>query len=224
MTKIVKRKANKGLGLISKGPGALGSLRSAALSSSEYREALGLTLDCSASMTSSDKHSVQRIVAVKLAVENLLSASSPNTSRILVSKFSHHSSIVCPLTNRYQMVREAIASISPNGGTKILPALEMTTDVLRLQEVIVRRIIVLSDGEAWDEDLAIAWAIKTKASYRLPIIDTIYFNSTDNGKNLMVTLAEISGGKFYYASDADQLAKTFKQLDVKTRGLLTDGK
>jgi len=222
--KIVKK---TGLGLLSKKPGALGKLRVAALrSTTEYREALGLVLDNSASMAMQDasNYSMSRLDAVKRAIGCLLDSSSELTSRIVVTTFSDSSHIVCPLTNRYQMVRETVDKIKVAHGTTLLPALEMTTDVLRLQDVAVRRIIVLSDGEAWDDREVLTWAEKTKAAYRLPIIDTIYFNSTDHGKELMVKLAEISGGRFYYAADAAELAITFKQLDVKTRGLLTDGK
>lgn len=210
-----------GLGIVNKNPNALGKLKSLALKSSDYNEALFLVLDHSASMGCMSI-GVSRIDAVKQSVEVLVNSSG--TSRIAVVTFDDRSEIVCPITNQHRMVKDAVDRVFPRGGTEILPALRMSADILYLQPARVRRMIVLSDGEAWDCDGAIAWATAEKAAFRLPIIDTVYFNDSPEGKALMMRLAEISGGKFYYAADLSQLMSTFKQLDVKTRGLLTSGK
>ena len=224
MGKLVKKTKTKG-GLVSKGKSSLGGLRKAAIRSGEYQEALALIIDNSASMGYVEISSnLSRIDSVKRAVDSLLDEANPSTSRIAVIRFSEFSVVVTPLTNQYQMVRDGIRKISPHSSTLIESALGLGNEILQLQDVKLRRMIVLSDGEAHDALEAIAWAKKAKEDGTLPIIDTIYFSDTEYGKELMVQLAEISGGKFYYAQNAKQLAGTFKQLEAKTRGLLTDGR
>lgn len=228
MGDLIKRKTSlkKGpKGLVKKGKSALGGLRKAAIRSGEYMEALALILDNSASMGMRDLTAfTSRMESVKLAVRSLLDEANPATSRIAVISFSERPRSRVPLTNNYTMVRDGLNQIEPHSCTQIEPALRMGNDILLLQDVKLRRMIVLSDGEAQDALNALAWAESAKQSDSLPIIDTIYFSDTDYGKELMVKLAEISGGKFYYAQNAKQLATTFKQLEAKTRGLLTDGR
>lgn len=216
-------KLKKGIGLVSKGgTGALNRLRSSALRPSVgFQEALVLVIDYSASMNAYDQTNVRRIDGVKEAVTALLGDCTKGATQIAVVKFSSDSYVVVPLTPKYEMVREGMAKIRPHESTCIKPALQIAQQILNLQEVRVKRMIVLSDGEAHDAPEALVWAMTelTKGT----IIDTVYFNNVSYGEELMVKLADISGGKFSRAENAKQLATTFKQLEAKTRGLLVSG-
>lgn len=224
MSSLVKKtKSADASSLLVTGKDALGSLRKSALRSQTLQEALFLVIDHSASMAYGDACGESRISAVRRAASELLDAASPEISRVGVVKFCHEAKIVCVLANQYSLVREALDAIRPSGSTCVCDALSIASSVLETQEVRIKRMIVLSDGEAQDADQAISWARSMKDTGRLPLIDTVYFNSSDQGKDLMVMLAEISGGKFCYAANAKQLITTFKQLEVKTRGLLTSG-
>lgn len=216
-------KFKKGLGLVDKGgTSALNRLKSSALRSSvSYQEALVLVIDYSASMNAPEMSGVRRIDAVKDAVNELLGDCTKGATRIAVVKFSSDSYVVVPLTPKYEMVREGMASIRPHKSTHILPALQIAQQILDLQEVRVKRMIVLSDGEAHDAIEAIVWATDKRTDGT--IIDTVYFNNVSYGEDLMVKLADISGGKFSRAENAKQLATTFKELEAKTRGLLGPG-
>jgi Mg-chelatase subunit ChlD len=216
-------KFKKGLGLVDKGgTSALNRLKSSALRASvSYQEALVLVIDYSASMNAPDETGVRRIDGVKSAVDELVAECTKGATRIAVVKFSSDSYVVTPLTPKYEMVREGMASIRPHESTRILPGLLIAQQILNLQEVRVKRMIVLSDGEAHDAMAAIAWAENDRTEGT--IIDTIYFNNVSYGEDLMVQLASISGGKFSRAENAKQLATTFKELEAKTRGLLGPG-
>lgn len=216
-------KFKKGIGLVNKGgTGALNRLRASALRpSAGFQEALVLVIDYSASMNAYDQTNVRRIDGVKSAVSALLEDCTKGATRIAVVKFSSDSYVVVPLTPKHEMVRKGMATIRPHESTSIKPALQIAQQILDLQDVRVRRMIVLSDGEAHDAPEALLWAMTelTKGT----IIDTVYFNNVSYGEELMVKLADISGGKFSRAENAKQLAKTFKQLEAKTRGLLVSG-
>jgi Mg-chelatase subunit ChlD len=225
MADIVKKRP--GFGLVKRGKSALSSLKASALAQSTHEESLMLVLDHSGSMMSiEDSSGFNRLDKVKEAVRIFLERSDPSKSHVGLCKFGTMSEIVCPITNQYQLVRLALQGTQVAGCTSILPALDMSNYALLDSDVHVRRMIVLSDGEAQDSQQAVAWAggILARNRHRLAIIDTVYFSSTEEGKELMITLAELSGGKFYYAPDFARLVSAFRQLDAKTRGLLTDGR
>jgi Mg-chelatase subunit ChlD len=214
----------KGIGLVNKrgGKDALNRLRSSALRPSVgYQEALVLVIDYSASMSAPETSGVRRIDAVKSAVDGLLADCTKGATRIAVVKFSDSGVVVTPLTPKYELVQEGMDTIEPYAGTFVTSALQIAQQILDLQDVRVKRMIVLSDGEAADVAQALVWAKNDRTEGT--IIDTVYFNNVSYGEDLMVQLADISGGKFTRAGDAKQLATTFKALEAKTRGLLGPG-
>ena len=98
----------------------------------------------------------------------------------------------------------AIAGLTTDGGTELLPALTVGLDALRAVEAEVRHVVVLSDGKS---------RTGTREDYRRLVagaaeagitVSTIAIGG-DADAELLAFLAELGGGRYHVAATAEEI-------------------
>jgi Ca-activated chloride channel family protein len=147
--------------------------------------------------------------------------------KVELLEFSTHVRQVVPFTNKVKAVDAGMKDLKADYATALYEAVETAAENLRQFEG--RKIIVIvSDGgnttKGTTYDDAFRAAISAEASV-YSLIDVPVEASAGRelgGEHAMITLAEDTGGKFYYGGNPEQLEASFKQLsdDLRTQYLL----
>jgi uncharacterized protein with von Willebrand factor type A (vWA) domain len=113
---------------------------------------------------------------------------------------------------RGREVGDAIAAITPGGGTNYLPALQESYTLLTAVEVPKKHVIFLSDGQAPYDGIA-----ELAAEYRGAgiTISTVALGEAD--EKLLQMIAEGGAGRFWRVAEADQMAAIFVEDVRKAR-------
>ena len=190
-----------------------------------------LVLDISSSMLADD-FPPNRLEAVKKTASEFISGRKQDRIGILV--FAAESFIQCPLTIDKSVLQSLISEISiaakEHDGTAIGMAIANATNRLRNSDVENRVMIVLSDGSnnageidpKTSAELAAEYNIKiytigagTNQSYtRIPGRGLIR-NEID--EDALKHIADVTGGKFFRATDIDALSSIYEEIDTLER-------
>lgn len=163
-----------------------------------------LALDSSGSMIDNDRNNIRKDVAKKFV--NKLS----DDDRAAVIDFDYTANLICGFTNDKDTLISAIDTIDSYGGTVITYAIDMAikqfTSSTYVNNNSKKCIILLTDGGgSYDASLS------TTAKNENIVIYTIglgHYVSED----LLVKIADETGGQFYYADNASELYGIFDKV------------
>ncbi len=120
--------------------------------------------------------------------------------------------------NRMRITNE-ISRIQANGGTDILPAIQMASEDLALVNAKRKHMILLSDGEApigGIKELVQEMVGESMTSSAVAL-------GEDADKNLMKMVAETGGGRFYFVADPNALPRVFtKETELVSKSSAVD--
>lgn len=172
-----------------------------------------LVIDSSGSMDWNDSGNL-RLEAAKQFVAKL-----SEKDRAAVIDFDYYTSVLCQFTNDKTTLNNAINRIDDVGGTSltagISPAIDMFTSASYDNDAY-RYIIMLTDGEG-DYDTSLT----AKAKENNIQIFTIGLGN-EVVESCLKEIANGTGGKYYFASTADQLGQIYDETAKETIDYRTD--
>jgi len=190
-----------------------------------------LVLDISSSMLADD-FLPNRLEAVKKTASNFIE--NRKNDRIGILVFAGESFIQCPLTVDKKVLQSLIKEITvatkENDGTAIGMAIANGTNRLRNSDVESRVMILLSDGSNNAGEIDPKTAAELAAEYDIKIY-TIGAGTNQSytripGRGLIRNeideetlqhIADITGGKFFRATDVEALASIYAEIDLLER-------
>lgn len=182
-------------------------------------EALMLCLDVSGSMAESTIEDKSKIDALKEAAIQLIELSQQSTIGIVT--FSNEHKIIQDIKSyNKEKAIEYLQQIEADRKTYASRALRYCFQELENIDNKLRRIILMTDGELWDEKESLN--IIKKIAENGIIIDTVLFRDKYNSgcEQFMQNVASIASGVFVEARSTNTLVKAFKQLEATNRKLL----
>jgi Ca-activated chloride channel family protein len=179
-----------------------------------------LVIDVSGSMAASDLQPT-RLGAATSAARQFIE-SLPDGAQVGVVSFSQGASVVAPLTSDRLRAEDALASLTPEGGTAIGDGLSAALSQLAQRPAGDPGLVVLlSDGE---NNLGQApMSVATRAQQQNVQVDTVgigqrgaqtYINRQPVGldESTLKAIANTTGGQYFYAGDSNQLSEIYTQL------------
>lgn len=131
--------------------------------------------------------------------------------------FSDDAQLLFAPSTSYASIKNDIQRLEAGGGTNMLSALQMATDLLdRHERAIPREIIIVSDGEPKNRRGVLNYISKIK---EIPVY-TIGVGS-DYNRNLLMNITEQTGGKFFASDDIAGLTNVF--VRIAQQGLTETG-
>lgn len=195
-----------------------------------------LVIDLSGSMLAEDFEPKNRIEAAKdVAIEFINNRIS---DRIGLVVFAGQSFTQCPLTLDYNLLKSFIAKLKAGmldeDGTAIGMAIATATNRLRDSKAKTKLIILLTDGQnnageiepITAAELAAALGIKiytvgagTQGYANYPFEDPLFGKrymrvKVDVDDVTLTRIAELTGGKYFRATDYESLKKIYKEIDA----------
>jgi Ca-activated chloride channel family protein len=184
-----------------------------------------LVLDVSGSMAATDLQPT-RLGAATSAARQFID-SLPDGARVGVVSFSQGANVVAPLSSDKARAENALQRLTPNGGTAIGDGLSAALTQLShgsgdgQADDDPGLVILLSDGES-NFGQAPA-SVAAKASQQGVQVDTVgigqrgtqaYVDRQPVGLDeaTLQNIASTTGGQYFYAADAGQLAQIYSQL------------
>jgi len=190
-------------------------------------EALMITIDISGSMRSFidadmiEYPSVHTCLdAAKTATLKLMEKSDAMISRIGITTFNHDGRVVCNVGTSIFNAKHNLEKVKAFERTIMHRGMLVSRHILEDTLAKVKRIVLMTDGctERPEECIEEAHSCKERDI----IVDTVSFGPNCNTK-LLKEIAQTTGGVYKEANHAHELITQFKQLEVRTRGLLTSG-
>lgn len=212
-----------------------------------------LALDTSGSMTAEDFKPANRLNVAKNVMANFIKGRK--TDRIGLIVFAGESYTQCPLTLDYRIILEQIKKINfgaIDDGTAIGLAIANCVNRLRYSKAKSKVIILLTDGENNVHVIDPVDAAKAAEAFNIriytigagklggapipyhhPVLGkqyhrnpdgTLYLTKLDEGT--LRQIADITGGKYFRATDSNALLKVYKKINklektkIKTRQYL----
>jgi Ca-activated chloride channel family protein len=190
-----------------------------------------LVLDISSSMLADD-FPPNRLEAVKKTASDFIESRKDDRIGILV--FAGESFIQCPLTVDKKVLKSLIKEITvaskEHDGTAIGMAIANGTNRLRNSDVESRVMILLSDGSNNAGEIDPKTAAELAAEYNIKIY-TIGAGTNQSytripGRGLIRNeideetlqhIADMTGGKFFRATDVEALASIYAEIDLLER-------
>lgn len=172
-----------------------------------------LAIDSSGSMTSNDPDR-QRISASAGLVDNLIEG-----DRAAVVDFDSTARVVQGLTDDRAAVTSALESIDASGGTNLSAAMARSLQELNSNgdEAHQRVIVLLTDGQG-----SFSSSYTTQAADSGTIVYTVGLGRGADASTL-TSIAEGTGGAYFYAASSGDLADAFDQIQQQTGAPDTDG-
>jgi Mg-chelatase subunit ChlD len=177
--------------------------------------ALVLVIDRSGSMSG------QPIEMAKEAAKASAMLLSP-TDQIGVIAHDSGAIPIIPLTRASNRLRiaNAIATITSDGGTDILPGLTMAYDWLRASAARIKHVIVLSDGQSPNRERI--WSVAEEMHGSKITVSVVGLGSGID-RMLLQNLARAGGGRLYLTQDANNIPKIFtKETSLAARSGVVD--
>ncbi len=200
-----------------------------------------LALDVSGSMQAEDFKPRNRLTVAKRVLADFIKGRK--TDRIGLVVFAGESFTQCPLTLDYNIILEYLKQINfgmIEDGTAIGMAIANSVNRLRYSEAKSKVIVLLTDGEnnagiidpITAANAAAAMNIKiytvgvgkiggAPIPYHHPIFGKQYYRNPDGSLYLtkldeqtLKKIAQITGGKYFRATDAESLKKIYKRIDA----------
>lgn len=161
--------------------------------------AMTLVLDKSGSMTGAPILLARR--AARAAVEML----GPN-DQVGVVAFDGSAKVVCPMTAAIHTgeINGKINTIAAGGGTSMAPGMNIGMNMLENAQAKIKHMIILSDGRSSPGDFE---GIARSLAGLGATVSTVALGGAD--RQLLKRLAEIGGGRYYEAANADAMPRIF---------------
>jgi Ca-activated chloride channel family protein len=181
-----------------------------------------LATDLSQSMLSEDFSPNRMEAAKRTAIEFV--EHRPN-DRIGLVIFSGESFTLCPLTSDHEILKARINDINYGilqDGTAIGMGLATAVDRLRESKAKSKLVILLTDGENNAGKIDPYTAAKIAAHYHVKVYTIGMEHSNENDVSplssnideaLLKKIAEITGGKYYRATDNEKLRTIYQEID-----------
>ena len=196
-----------------------------------------LALDISSSMKAEDLKPNRFEAAREVAKEFIDKRIS---DRIGLVSFAMQSFTVCPPTLDYRLLKELINEVEMGviqDGTAIGMGIATSVNRLKDSEAKSKVIILLTDGQnnageidpVTAADLALAYDIKiytigagTRGTAPYPVDDPIFGRryrniQVDIDEDMLERVAELTGGKYYRATDSQELLRIYQEIDTLER-------
>ncbi len=194
-----------------------------------------LAIDLSGSMLAEDFEPKNRINASKTVARDFIDQRV--SDRIGLVVFSGKSFTQCPLTLDYQLLHRLIEALEAGNieeeGTAIGTAIATATNRLRDSDAKSKVVVLLTDGQnnageiepVTAAELAAALGIKiytvgagTRGFARYPIQDRLFGKryvqiKVDVDDSTLTRIADITGGKYFRATDMESLKETYREID-----------
>lgn len=189
----------------------------------ERRKDLGvdmaLVLDISASMLARDEGDASRLERMKADVRRLL-VTMPG-ARVALLVVAGRSYLLTPLTADHDALELFLDGLDPGmvsqGGTAIAQGVAQATQLLGVSpDGNDRALVVMSDGETWDDEGAIAAAAKSAHEARLAVVTVVY------GSARGATIP-LSGGGVKLDGDGQPVITRAKAEVLQSIARVTDG-
>ncbi|MEM3399951.1 MAG: VWA domain-containing protein [Candidatus Micrarchaeia archaeon] len=182
-----------------------------------------LLLDASGSMEEELDTGERKIDAAKsAAVEFLDSVSTSDEVALIVFYDCNDIRIVSEFTTDFESLKSAVQSVEPDSSTPIARAIRNATDYAVSNAHYSKKVIILlSDGEeTCDSSSAPAKAAEYAKSRGVSVIHTIGYDVSpgSNAENQLRQVANVTGGKYYNASNAQDLKRSLKEVYEKESG------
>lgn len=172
-----------------------------------------LAIDSSGSMSNNDGNGLRKDAA-KLFVERL-----GDTDRAAIVDFDSNASELIGLTNDKAQLATAIDQIDSNGNTNLSRAISTSIDILtddEASDLKYKYIILLTDGNGSYNNSYSQTAVENDIQ-----IFTIGLGSGVD-ENLLKSIAEDTGGNYYFASSAEDLLGIYETTAGETIDYVTD--
>ncbi len=180
---------------------------------SENHIAVALVIDSSGSMSSNDPNDIRISVAKSFA-----SKLGKNDVATVID-FDSNATLLTDFTSDQQVINDAILKIDHSGGTNLGRGIDVSLqqfDNYDKSDSAYKMVIMLTDGDgSYNDELTL------KAAEEGIIIYTIGLGS-DIDEELLRAIADGTSGKYYYASQADELETIFDEVAEETVDLVTD--
>ena len=178
-----------------------------------------LVIDDSGSMTDNDSRN-QRLDVAKVLIDKL-----PDNSKIGVVKFeSSTTKLTQEITTKKRTARQFLTTehFKSSGGTNMYSAIDTALGMFKSNSATtLKMLVVLSDGNAYDTNLHESM-ISIANQTHVKIFTVGLGNSTRYFTDYLKPLAINTGGSFYLASKAEELADIYKNISEKI-DITTDG-
>jgi len=147
--------------------------------------------------------------------------------KVELLEFSTHVRQIVAFTNKVKAVDSGLKELKPGFATALYETVETAAENLRQFEG--RKIIVIvsdggntAKGTTYDDAFRATIAAETSIYSIIDVPVEASAGRELGGEHAMITLAEDTGGKFYYGGNPQQLEASFKQLsdDLRTQYLL----
>ena len=171
---------------------------------------IGFAIDSSGSMQWNDRYDIRKQTA-KDFVDKL-----DENDKAAVIDFDHWASVNCELTDDKKVIKNAIDRIDSDGGTDIGEGIRLALEQLQKSTSEIKYVILLTDGVG-DYDSSLT----RKAKEQNIVVYTIGLGY-DIDEELLRTIAEETGGKYYHASSSEDLYDVFNQTSEDTVDLTKD--
>ena len=170
--------------------------------------AIVLILDSSGSMSAPVSGSTRSQQEVANSAAASAVQSMDEADLVGVIEFASSATWVRPLgpNVKPEQTAELIGDINSDGGTNLLPAMELAREALSGVDAKVRHIIVLSDGRSKGEDLLPGIA-EQLANEGINVSTIAVGDGADRGT--MGKMAEVGGGVFYDVTNPSVLPRVF---------------
>lgn len=159
------------------------------------------------------------------------------SDRIGLVTFAMKSFTVCPPTLDYRLLKQLVDEVSMGvieDGTAIGMGIATAINRLKDSETKSKVIILLTDGQnnageidpVTAADLALTYGIKiytigagTRGTAPYPVQDPIFGRRYQNipvniDEEMLTSVAELTGGKYYRATSSDELASIYDEIDL----------
>lgn len=193
-----------------------------------------MVLDMSSSMRAEDlkpnRFEAARDVAKQFVDKRI-------SDRIGLVTFAMKSFTVCPPTLDYRLMKQLLDEVEMGiieDGTAIGMGIATAINRLKDSEAKSKIIILLTDGQnnageidpVTAADLAVTYGIKiytigagTRGTAPYPVQDPIFGRRYQNiqvniDEEMLTSVAELSGGRYYRATDTEQLISIYEEIDL----------
>lgn len=190
-----------------------------------------LVLDLSKSMEEQDMAPRRDRFDAELAVARQFVQQQHN-DRIGLAIFAEGALLQCPLTFDMDVLDQIIANLMigdvPESGTAIGDGLGMALGQLKKSDAKSKVVLLLSDGDnnvvtafTPEEAAEMARQMKVKVFTVLAGAENSYFGGSSVNPETLSSMARVTGGEFFRATDSRELNRSFeevrKKLDKTTR-------
>lgn len=196
-----------------------------------------MVLDMSSSMRAEDLKP-NRFEAAREVAKNFVDKRV--SDRIGLVTFAMKSFTVCPPTLDYRLMKQLLDEVEMGvieDGTAIGMGIATAINRLKDSEAKSKIIILLTDGQnnageidpVTAADLALTFGIKvytigagTRGTAPYPVQDPIFGRRYQNievniDEEMLSSVADLTGGRYYRATDTDQLVKIYEEIDLLER-------